>query len=171
MNRWSKTRCHLFWYMDIFPSIYFWGERGLQPADGGRKSQGLYTDWLPPYVGESWTWMIWKAAVKRNPPSGQNCEQCACLFTLNGGRDGLYLDSCVVTMDSLVDQGPRRSKIGRLETHGGMWRDLLAWAQACKSMLLTLMPRKEESLNNLAEVLSPWSGSLLSHSWACAMDP
>lgn len=93
-------------------------------------------------VSESWKWLIWKAAVKRNVPSGHNCEQCICLFTLNGGRDELYLGSCVVTMIESIPW----SKTGRLETQGSMWMDLLAWAQVCKSTLLALMPKEKSPL-------------------------
>lgn len=115
--------------------------------------------------------LIWKAAMKRNPPSRQNSEQRACWLTSNGVRDGLYLDSCTVTIDSLVDQHPRRSKIGRLERHGGMWWDPWAWAPVCGFLLLTWTPWREKDLNNLAEVLSPWPDSFLSHLWAYAMGP
>lgn len=113
-------------------------------------------------VSESWKWMIWKAAVKWNVPSGHNCEQGTCLFTLNGRRDELYLDSCVVTMIKCIKSIPW-SKIERLETQGSMWMGLLAWAQVCKSVLLTLMPKREESLTNLAKVYFPWSDAFLSH--------
>lgn len=121
-------------------------------------------------ASESWKWLIWKAAVKWNVPSGHNCEQCTCLFTLNKGRDELYLDSCVVTMIKSIKPIPW-SKIERLETQGSMWMGLSAWAQVCKSMLLTLMPKREESLNNLTKVYFPWSGAFLSHPCTCTMSP